>query len=256
LENPIAFAILFESAGVSWTLSSQLGGYEATNYGVWYDDIQFARIARRQADVARKLKVKKIVVGECGHAHKALAVVADRLFSEETDIPRESYLPLVEDIVCHDRIRLDPRKNNFPVTLHDPCNVVRLMGIVEPQRRILRKVCPQFREMKPHGLENYCCGGGSGLVNMDSTNFRNWGITVAGRMKFKQILEAFQEVMDPTIPKYVCLPCSNCKGQMRDVFNFYRAQEKSGLYYGGLVELVVNAMEELNAPFLQWNKQS
>jgi len=28
----------------------------------------------------------------------------------------------------------------------------------------LRKLCPQFREMEPHGVDNYCCGGGSGFA--------------------------------------------------------------------------------------------
>ena len=48
----------------------------------------------------------------------------------------------------HDRkIEIDPSKNNFPVTLHDPCNMVRQMGIVKPQREILKVIAPQFREM-------------------------------------------------------------------------------------------------------------
>jgi len=69
------------------------------------------------------------------------------------------------------RIKLDPSRNNFPVTLHDPCNMVRLMGIVEPQRRILRKICPQFREMTPHGVENYCCGGEAGSPSPSRATF-------------------------------------------------------------------------------------
>ena len=51
----------------------------------------------------------------------------------------------LEDIVMSGNLKFDPRKNNFPVTLHDPCNVVRAMGIVEPQRRILRKIAPQIQ---------------------------------------------------------------------------------------------------------------
>ena len=34
--------------------------------------------------------------------------------------------------------------------------MVRMMEIVEPQREILRAICPQFREMTPHGVNNYC----------------------------------------------------------------------------------------------------
>ncbi|MFC2013219.1 (Fe-S)-binding protein, partial [Chloroflexota bacterium] len=134
MENPEAFAILFEAAGLSWTMSSELSGYEATNYGVWYDDIQLARIARQQTDIARELGVKKIVIGECGHAHKAASVVADRVLTGENNIPRESCMPVLEDIVFSGKIKFDPKRNDFPVTLHDPCNMVRLMGIVEPQR--------------------------------------------------------------------------------------------------------------------------
>ena len=252
LENPEAFAIIFEKAGLSWTLSSELGGYEATNYGVWYDDVQLARIALKQVEVARKLKAKKIVVGECGHAHKALIVVADRVLSGDQNVPRESFLPILADLVCNDKLKLDPRKNDFPVTLHDPCNMVRLMGIVEPQRRILRKICPQFREMEPKGVENYCCGGGSGFAVMQSMNFPDWRSSVSGRMKFKQIIDTFQDVIDPEIKKYVCTPCSNCKGQFRDMLSFFDAWEKCRILYGGLVELVVNAMEDMREPFIQW----
>jgi Fe-S oxidoreductase len=252
IENPVAFAILFEAAGLNWTLSSEIYGYEATNYGTWYDDVQFARIAIKQVQVARKLKVKKIVMGECGHAHKGLIVVADRILVEDLNFPRESFLPILEDLVCHNRLKLDPQKNNFPVTLHDPCNVVRLMGIVEPQRRILEKICPQFREMEPKGLENYCCGGGSGFAIIQSTNFKEWRVNISSRMKLKQILVAFQDVPDPGIRKYVCAPCSNCKGAIRDILDSNDLWNSNSIYYGGIVELVANTMVDLKQPFITW----
>jgi Fe-S oxidoreductase len=251
-ENLEAFAILFDAAGIDWTLSSEIAGYDAVNYGVWYDDVQFARIALLHAQAAKNLGVKKISVGECGHAHKAMIVIADRILTGDLNIPRESSIPLMEEIVMSGRLKLDPSRNNFPVTLHDPCNMVRLMGIVEPQRRILRKICPQFREMTPHGVENYCCGGGSGFAITQSTNFPDWRSSVSGRMKLKQTLEAFADVPGPEIKKYVCAPCSNCKGQYRELFNYFGVWEKSGILYGGLVELIVNAMADLRKPFIQW----
>ena len=156
-ENVEAFAIILDAAGVDWTLARGLLGYDAVNYGVWYDDVQFARIAVKQARVAKDLKVKKISVGECGHSHKAMIVVADRILTGDLNIPRESAIPLLEDLVLNGKIRLDPSRNNFPVTLHDPCNMVRLMGIVEPQRRILRKICPQFKEMDCWQSQQACC---------------------------------------------------------------------------------------------------
>ncbi len=250
-ENVGAFAIIFQAAGISWTLSSEAAGYDAVNYGLWYDDVQFARVAVKHADIARRLKVKKIIIGECGHAHKALTVTADRFLAGDLNIPRESSMVTLEDIVLNGKLQFNPRRNDFPVTLHDPCNVVRSMGIVEPQRRILRKIAPRFREMTPHGVENFCCGGGSGFAIMSGYNFAEWRNLVSSRKKFLQILNAFQD--EPReIPKYVCAPCSNCKGTIRDILDYYHAEERSHIYYGGLVELIVNAMADMKKPIIRF----
>lgn len=251
-ENPGAFGIILNAAGISWTMSSDLAGYDSVNYGLWYDDAQFARVAIRHAQAAKKLKVKKIVVGECGHAHKSLLVIADRLLTGDLNIPRESFLTVLRDIVMSGRLKLDAARNDFPVTLHDPCNMVRLMGIVEPQREILRVACPQFREMYPHGVDNYCCGGGSGFAIMSGNTFPDWRAQVSGRKKLQQILDVFSDCLDPGQPKYVCAPCSNCKGQIRDLLAYHGIWEQHRIQYGGLVELVVNAMTDVTPGFIDW----
>jgi len=253
-ENLAAFAILCKAAGVTWTLSSERFGYDGVNYGLFYDDIQFARIAIRHGEVARKLKVGKVVVGECGHAHKAALAVADRLLTGDLDIRRESSMTFLEHIVFSGKIRFDPSKNDFPVTLHDPCNIVRNLGIVEPQRRILRYLCPQFREMTPHGIDNYCCGGGGGLGLLSGNNFLDWRVAIGGRIKLRQVLDAFGDQPGPEVRKYVCAPCLNCKNQFRDIFDYYHVKEKSNIHYGGLVELIVNAMVDIHEPFIQWDE--
>jgi len=229
--------------------------YDGINYGVWYDDMMFAKVAIKHAQAAKKLGVKRIVLGECGHAHKALTVIADKVLTGDLNIPRESSMTVLRDIVLGGKLKLDPSRNNFPVPLHDPCNLVRLMGIVSPQREILDKILPPgvFREMAPHGVENYCCGGGSGFAIMSGHNFGDWRHRLTGRKKFRQVLESFQDVpMDQEHPKYICAPCSNCKGQLRDIIAYYDAWEKAGIYYGGLVELIVNAMVDAEPGFVDW----
>jgi hypothetical protein len=71
-------------------------------------------------------------------------------------------------------------------------------------------------------------------------------------MKFKQILDAFQDVIDPSINKMVCAPCSNCKGAIREILNHYNAWEKCGISYTGLVEFIVNAMVDIKEPYIEW----
>lgn len=252
-DNPAAFAILFEEAGLDWTMSSELAGYDGVNYGIWYDDAQTRKIALAQRRAARELGVRRIVIGECGHAHRAAAVSSDRLAVGGDNIPRESSFPILRDIVTSGAIKFDPLRNNFPVTLHDPCNIVRSMGVVMPQRQVLKALCPRFREMAPHGVKNYCCGGGGGFAVMRSLNFPEWEMKVAVRMKFKQILDAFQDTIeDPAVPKYICAPCSNCKGAFRDMLDYYQATARFNVRYGGIAELMVNAMAIFDRPYFEW----
>lgn len=251
-DNPGAFALIAEAAGLSWTMSSDAVAYDSVNYGLFYDDFQLSRIAVKHFEAAKKLGVKKIIMGECGHASKTLGVIADRILE---GVPRENAMTWVDNLISEGKLKLDPSKNDFPVTLHDPCNLTRIMGIIEPQRRVLRKIAPKFREMYPNGPRNYCCGGGSGFAIMSGNNFADWRMHIGGRKKMEQILNAFSDtdLNNPDERKYVCAPCSNCKGQIRDLLDFYGASEKSGIYYGGLVELVVNAMVDVKEEFIDFD---
>jgi Fe-S oxidoreductase len=253
-ENIGAFNAIFTAAGLDWTMSSEALAYDNINYGLFYDDFQYARVVLKHAAVAKNLGVKRIVLGECGHATKALMVIADRVLTGDLNIPRESCFPLLRDLVKTKTLKLDPSRNNFPVTLHDPCNLVRLMGIVMPQREVVREICPQFREMTPHGVNNYCCGGGSGFAIHSGHNFEDWRFKISGRKKVSQILGAFQDSIEPETKKYVCAPCSNCKGQIRDLIAHYDLWNNAGITYGGLVELIVNAMVDVKPNYIDWNE--
>jgi Fe-S oxidoreductase len=251
-ENPTAFAILFDEAGLDWTLSSDMLGYDSVNYGIWYDDTQAKKIALRHLEVAKKLGVKRIVVGECGHAHKALGLSADRM-SSDAKVPVESFLPVLAELIKERKLVFDISKNDFPISLHDPCNIVRQMGIVKPQRDILEAISPQFEELNPHGVDNYCCGGGSGFALMNSGNFDDFKMQICARKKFAQIIESFGEsYTNPEIPKYICAPCSNCKGTMRELLQHYKATSEYNVHYGGIAELMVNALKSTKTPYLEF----
>ncbi len=81
-----------------------------------------------------------------------------------------------------------------------------------------------------------------------------WRFKVAGRKKLEQVLNAFSDCRGPETKKYLCAPCSNCKGQIRDMIEHYELLEREGLAYGGLVELIVNAMVDVNPGFIKWGE--
>lgn len=75
---------------------------------------------------------------------------------------------------------------------------------------------------------------------------------MSGRMKLKQILNAFQDIIDSNTNKYVCPPCSNCKWRPRDLLDHYRLWDENRIFYDGLVELVVKALEDAKKPVVEW----
>ena len=55
----------------------------------------------------------------------------------------------------------------------------------------------------------------------------------------------------PSLAKYVCAPCSSCKGQLRDIIRYYEGWNRCRILWGGLVELIVNAMVDVPEGFLE-----
>ena len=39
---------------------------------------------------------------------------------------------------------------------------------------------------------------------------------------------------------------------IRELFNYYDVWGKSSIFYGGLAELIVNALVDLKEPFINW----
>ncbi len=67
IESLIGYGKVFHAAGISWTLSTYAS--EAGNFGLFDGDYEMMRkVAQRVRKAALELGVKRIVVGECGHA--------------------------------------------------------------------------------------------------------------------------------------------------------------------------------------------
>jgi hypothetical protein len=76
----------------------------------------------------------------------------------------------------------------------------------------------------------------------------DWKALVSGRIKVKQILEAFKDELDTPTFKYICAPCLSCRLQINLLLDFYGLREKYLIYCGGLLNLVLNAMVDVKNP--------
>jgi Fe-S oxidoreductase len=200
---------LFHAAGERWTLSST--DFDITNYGYFAADRDAAReIARRVIERAEDLGVETLVVAECGHGYRSLRWEAPEWLRRPLPFRIRSFVEVLDDYVTMGRIKLDPARNPARVTLHDPCNLVRNGGVIEPQRRVLRAAAQDFLEMTPNREQNYCCGGGGGLLAASEFTERR---LAGGRMKAEQIRR--------TAAKVVVSPCHNCIDQLMELNRRY-----------------------------------
>jgi len=91
-------------------------------------------------------------------------------------------------------------KEGARLTFHDPCQLVRKGGVVEPPRNLLGMVTDNFVEMKDHGVMNWCCGGGGGV----SANERAEPLKMAAFKRKKGQLEGLGVDILVTA-------CANCR---------------------------------------------
>ncbi len=209
-----AVAKLFHAAGESWTLAGE--GYDLTNYGLYSGDDETAGLlSDRLVRAMAKLGCKTLVLGECGHGFKSNRWEAPEWLSKKYGFEVKSILEVMAGFIREGQIKLDPSKNQEPVTLHDPCNLVRMGGIVEEQRFILKHAVSHFIEMVPNREKNFCCGGGGGQLSMTQFSQRR---LKAGGVKAEQIRK--------TGAKIVATPCHNCIDQLMELNKHYQLDIK------------------------------
>jgi Fe-S oxidoreductase len=222
----MAAAGVFRAAGESWTMSSRF--YDVTNYGLYSgDDPAAASITKQAVEEAARLGAEEIILSECGHGFRSFRWEGPNWLARKYAMPVRSMLELLLEYLREGRIRVDPGKNPDRVTLHDPCNLVRWGGVVEPQREILHRVTSDFVEMVPNREQNFCCGGGGGMLSMSEYGDRR---VASGEVKAEQIRA--------TGAKIVAAPCHNCADQLLEINKKY----KLGVEIKAVVELVYEAL--------------
>jgi len=224
-ETLMGIAAVLTAGGVSWTIGTHV--YDAINYGLFYNDWVLQRVVDQTLEETRRLKGRRILIGECGHASRVSQFFVPS-FNRGEEIPVINIMELTYDLLKAGKIGLDPGVVTEKVTYHDPCNIARSGWIIDQPRAILRSFVKDFVEMTPNGRENYCCGGGGGTVSLDEIH--KFRMEIGGRTKMEQIRATGAEI--------VVAPCANCKKQLRELMNYH----KLPVQVVGLHDLILRAI--------------
>ena len=227
VDGLIGYAKVFHQAGISWTLSSHAS--EAANFGLFIgsqDNMQ--RVAMRIREAALELGVKRIIVGECGHAWRVAYSYWNTLIGPfdflDPDYPAPQHIcESTYDLIQQGALKFNKDENDDKiVTFHDSCNVSRAsrMGsmpggqFVIP-REIIKASCNHFVDMRQETIHEgtFCCGGGGGLLTDDLVELRVKGAYPR--------MQALHEVIEENGVTHMAAICAIGKSQFTKVLPYY-----------------------------------
>jgi len=198
------FHFLKEKYGfdVTWSTYASEGG----NFGSFTSHEMMKRLNSKMYAEAKRLGVKWILGGECGHMWRVINQYMDTM-NGPADFMEEPVSPITgtkfenakstkmvhiteftADLIKHGKLDLDMSRNdNLKVTFHDSCNPSRGMGLLDEPRYVIQNVCNHFYEMPENTIreQTFCCGSGSGLNAGEDMELRMaGGLPRANAVKF------------------------------------------------------------------------
>ncbi len=222
-------ALIMKVAGLSWTMPAT-DGWDNSNMGMFSGDFDTSgRLERLHWDTALRLKVKKVVMGECGHAFRGAVYDGPRYSGwKYPPMPMIHAVDFYHDLITSGRIKI-AKKYDKPVTIQEPCNIVRGLGLGDKLREIMYATCSDFRDVTPRYEHNYCCAAGGGAVNCGPpwTKTRIKGNRVKG------------DQLGATGAEVVVTPCHNCRSGIEDIIKGYSL----GMHAKFFSEILVEVME-------------
>ena len=178
----MGYLMLFEHIGLDYTWSTYAS--EGGNFGLFTNQEVMKKLNSKMYAEAKRLGVKWIIGGECGHMWRVVHQYMDTMngpadflevpvspitgtrFEHAASTKMVHIAEFTADLIKNNKLKLDPGRNDhLKVTYHDSCNPARAMGLWEEPRYVIKNVCNHFYEMPENTIKEktFCCGGGSGL---------------------------------------------------------------------------------------------
>ena len=203
-----AIARIMRHVGKTWTLSSE--AFEATNAGMQIGNSDLARvIVSRIVAGAEKLKVKTVISPECGHAYTALRWEGANLVGRPFTFKVQHIVEVLEEFRAAGLLKLDGMETDR-LTFHDPCQLGRRGGVLQPQRNLMKMVAKNFVEMPDAGFMNWCCGGGGGASTIEE-----------GEPLRLEAFKRKRKQLDAVKPDRLVTACANCRIVLEEGLEHY-----------------------------------
>ncbi len=245
----MGYLALFHELGLDYTMSTYAS--EGGNFGLFTSHDMIKRLNSKIYEEAKRLGVKYIIGGECGHMWRVVHQYQDTM-NGPTDFLEVPVSPITgtrfdnaastkmvhiteftADLINHGKLKFDKSRNDhIRTTFHDSCNPARAAGIIDEPRYILDAVCNNFIEMPENTIreQTYCCGGGAGLGNDENMEMR-----MRGGFPRANAVRYVQQKYD--VNRLTCM-CAIDRATLPPLMHYWVPE----VDVGGIHELVANAL--------------
>jgi len=245
----MGYMMLFHEIGLDYTWSTYAS--DGGNFGLFTSAEAMKKLNAKIYAEAKRLGVKYIIGGECGHMWRVLNQYMDTMngpadflevpvspmtgtvFENTRSTKMVHITEFTADLIKHGKLKLDPSKNDhIRLTFHDSCNPARAMGLFEEPRYVINNVCNNFFEMPENTIreQTFCCGGGAGLGTDENMEMRLRGGLPRGN--------AVRHVRDKYDVNQLACICAIDRATLITVCDYWAP----GVEVTGIHELVANAM--------------
>jgi len=245
----LGYMALFHEIGLDYTFSSFAS--EGGNFGLFHASDVMKRLNAKIYMEAKRLGVKWILGGECGHMWRVLHQYMDTMngpadflgvptspitgtrFEHAASTKMVHICEFTADLIANNKIKLDKSRNDhWRVTFHDSCNPARAMGLLDEPRYVLNSVCNHFFDMTEGTIreQTFCCGSGSGIGTDE-----NFEMRMRGGFPRANAVRYVQKMHDVNLLSCIC---AIDKATLPALMDFW----VPGVEVGGIHELVGNAL--------------
>jgi len=245
----MGYLMLFHEIGLNYTFSTYAS--EGGNFGLFTSHEMVKRLNAKIYAEAKRLGVKWIIGGECGHMWRVIHQYMDTMngpadFLETPVSPitgtrfenarATKMVHIVEftaDLIRNKKLKLDSKRNDhLRITFHDSCNPARAMGLFEEPRFIINSASRHFYEMAENTIreQTFCCGAGAGLGNDENMEMRIRG-GMPRAMAVKKVVEQHR------VNRLACI-CAIDRATLTSLMDYW----VPGVTVMGVHELLANAL--------------
>jgi len=204
-------------AGAHWTYGSSASAWASDNACMYLGDINaWEKVVRMRARAVEELGCQVVLNTECGHDDWAMRRGLEQ-FNIAHTFKVKSIVEYYAKWIRQGRLRVNSDWNRIlkvRFTVQDPCQLTRdRADIAQALRFVVKQAVGEenFVDMSPGGAQNYCCGGGGGVLDSGFIEERRH----YGKIKLEQIIN--------TGATYCITPCNSCFRQIHDLSHHHGA---------------------------------